>query len=108
MWVIPKLVRLIPSAGNHLAGALISDGKGEDGETEQEDDEDEHDEKVEPEEPGHAAARADEACEWDHHEEDAEGDDWALEELFAFCGGLAGEPDSGAEDWDGEEEGYEV
>lgn len=106
--VIPELVLLIPFARHHLPGPLVGDREREYGKAEQEHDEEEHDEEVEPEEPGDAATGAEEAGEGDDHEEDAEGDGGALEEFLALGGGLAGEPDAGAEDGDGEEEGYEV
>ncbi|ONK69678.1 uncharacterized protein A4U43_C05F25580 [Asparagus officinalis] len=106
--VVPEPVLLVASPGDNLAGSLVGDDEGEDGEAEEEDDEEEHDEEVDPEEEGVAAAGADEAAEGDDEEEDADGDDGGLQELLAVGGGAVGEPDAAGEDRDREDEDDQV
>lgn len=106
--VIPKPILFIPSIRNNFTSALVGNDESENGEGEEKNDEDKHDEEVEPEEPRHAAARADEAGEWDEHEEDAERDDGLLQPPLALGGALLAQPHSGHQDRDGEEEGQEV
>lgn len=87
-----------------FSGAFIRHRERKYSETEQQDNEQEHDEQVRPEKPRHATTRADDAGDGDEHEEDADGDDWLLQEALAFSCALAGKPDSGDEDGDGEDE----
>lgn len=106
--VIPKPILFIPSIRNNFTSALVGNDESENGEGEEKNDEDKHDEEVEPEEPRHAAARADEAGEWDEHEEDAECDHRLLQPPLALGGALLAQPHSGHQDRDGQEEGEEV
>jgi len=98
--VIADVVLFIPSIRQNLAGAAVRDGEREDGEAEAEENEEEHGAEVEPEEAGDAAASADETGDGDEHEEDAEDDDWLVEETLALGGCIFPEPDPGGEDGD--------
>ncbi|OAY76094.1 WAT1-related protein [Ananas comosus] len=109
--VVAEAVLLEPAVGDGLAGALVGDEEGEEGEGEEEEDEEEHGEEVEPEEEGGPAAGADEAGDGDEHEEGAEDDERHREEALALGAGPAaagGEPHAAAEHGHGEEEGEEV
>lgn len=106
--VITQLILLIPTITHNFPGTFVGDNEGEDSEAEEYKYEQEHDDEVDPQQPIDAATGADEACEGDDQEEDAECYDGLFEVFFAVGGGFVCEPDAATEDGDGEEEGDEV
>jgi hypothetical protein len=107
--VVAEPVLLVPSAGDGLAGALVGDDEGEDGEAEEDDDEDEHGDEVEPEEAVDAAAGADEAREGDEEEEHPERDHRRREVALALRAvGARRQPDAAAQHGHRQEERHRV
>ena len=82
--VISKPILFIPSLGNFLPCAFVSDNKGENRETEDEEDQEEHDEEVRPEKPRDSATRTDQTSDRYDHEEDSESDHGLVEKTLTL------------------------
>lgn len=106
--VLERVVEINP-VHDGAAGAPLCGGVGEYDEEYEGGDDEEHGPQVDVHEEGVAVARAGDSGDWNHHDGDSDKYERPLEELHAVgAAGAAAQPDSAADDGEGEEEAQEV
>lgn len=91
-----------------MAGAFVGDNEGEDGEAKKQHNQQEHDEQVKPKEQRNSAAGANQTGQGDQHEKNSENNHRLFEELLAHCSATFGEPNTGTDDGDWDDESDKV